>query len=57
MEERLGRIRGSHDRVEQRIGYPWEVRNGKGVRIQVYFSWEEALEAAGLSEQAGSGES
>jgi ketosteroid isomerase-like protein len=45
-----GRIKGSADPVEQMIGYVWEVRNGKGVRVQVYFSWEEALEAAGLRE-------
>jgi ketosteroid isomerase-like protein len=46
-----GRIKGSADSIEQRIGYDWEVRDGKGVRVQVYFSWEEALEAVGLSEQ------
>jgi ketosteroid isomerase-like protein len=45
-----GRIKGSTDLIEQRIGYVWEVRNGKGVRVQVYFSWEDALEAAGLRE-------
>jgi ketosteroid isomerase-like protein len=45
-----GRIRGSADPVEQRIGYDWEVRHGKTVRVQVYFSWEEALEAVGLGE-------
>jgi ketosteroid isomerase-like protein len=43
------RIKRSGDRIEQQIGYDWEVREGKGVRVQVYFSWEEALEAAGLS--------
>ena len=52
-----GRIRGSHDPIEQRIGYVWEVRDGKGARIQVYFSWEEALEAGGLSDQEMSGAS
>jgi ketosteroid isomerase-like protein len=52
-----GRIRGSHDPIEQRIGYVWEVRDGKGVRIQVYFSWEEALEAGRLSDQEMSGAS
>ena len=45
-----GRIKGSGDPIEQRIGFVCGVRNGKGVRFQVYFSWEEALEAAGLSE-------
>jgi ketosteroid isomerase-like protein len=43
-----GRIKGGGTRIEQRIGYNWEVRNGKGVRVQVYFSWEEARRAAGL---------
>ena len=45
-----GRIKGSSDWMEQQVGYDWEVRNGKGVRVQVYFSWGEALEAAGLEE-------
>ncbi len=34
--------------IEGRIAFDWEVHDGKGVRVQVYFSWEEALEAAGL---------
>ena len=38
-----GRIKGSADPIEQQIGYVWTVRNGKGVRVQVYFSWEEPL--------------
>jgi ketosteroid isomerase-like protein len=45
-----GRIRGSAVPIEQKLGYVWEVRNRKGVRVQVYFSWEEALEAAGFEE-------
>jgi ketosteroid isomerase-like protein len=45
-----GRIKRSSDWMEQRIGYDWEVRDGRGIRVQVYFSWEEALEAVGLSE-------
>lgn len=40
------------DPIEQRIAYHWNVRNGKGVRVQAYFSWEEALEAVGLREQS-----
>jgi ketosteroid isomerase-like protein len=44
------RIKGSDDPIEQPVGYDWELRDGKGTRVQVYFSWEEALEAAGLSE-------
>jgi ketosteroid isomerase-like protein len=45
-----GRIKRSGDLIEQQIGYDWEVRAGKGVRVQVYFSWEQVLEAAGLAE-------
>jgi ketosteroid isomerase-like protein len=45
-----GRIKGSGNEIEQPIGYDWEVLNGKGIRVQVYFSWDEALEAAGLAE-------
>jgi hypothetical protein len=45
-----GQIRGGVAPIEQKLGYVWEVRDRKGVRIQVYFSWEEALEAAGLKE-------
>jgi len=43
------RIKRSGDLIEQQIGYDWEVRGGKGVRVQVYFSWEEALQAVGLA--------
>src|SRR5262245_34613223 len=46
-----GRITVSGDVIEQAIGYQWRVRNRKTVRVQVHFAWEEALEAAGLSEQ------
>ena|SRR5690242_15826169 len=45
-----GRIKGSGDIIEQPIGYEWRIRKGKTVRVQVHFSWEAALEAAGLSE-------
>lgn len=43
-----GLIKGGGGPIEGRIGYDWEVRDGKGVRVQVYFSWEEALQAAGV---------
>jgi ketosteroid isomerase-like protein len=43
-----GRIKDGGVPIEQRIGYDWEVRDGRGVRVQVYFSWEEALQAAGV---------
>ncbi len=44
---RRGCIKRSGDPIEQRIGYDWTIRNGKGVRVQAYFSWEDALAAAG----------
>ena len=48
---RRGRIKRSEgDPIEQRIGYDWTVRDGKGVRVQAYFSWEDALAAAEPSE-------
>ena len=45
-----GRVKGSDDQIDQRIGYAWEVRGGKGVRVRIYFSWEEALDAVALPE-------
>jgi ketosteroid isomerase-like protein len=45
-----GRIKGSAVPIEQMVSYLWQVRNGKGVRVQVYFSWDQGLEAAGLGE-------
>jgi ketosteroid isomerase-like protein len=45
-----GRIKGSAVPIEQEVSYVWGVRNGKGVHIQVYLSWDQALEAAGLRE-------
>ena len=44
---RRGCIKRSGDPIEQRIGYDWTIRDGKGVRVQAYFSWEDALAAAG----------
>jgi uncharacterized protein len=44
-----GRIKGSGDEIESPIAYVWELRDGKGIRVQVYFSWEQALEAVGLA--------
>ena len=46
-----GRIKGSEVSIEQRVGFEWQLRNGRIARVQAHFSWEEALEAAGLSEQ------
>lgn len=41
-----GLIKGGGGPIEGRIGYDWKLRDGKGTRVQVYFSWEEAVKAA-----------
>ena len=46
-----GRIKGSGAPIEQPLGYDWEIRDGKSTRVHVYFSWEQTLEAAGLSSE------
>jgi ketosteroid isomerase-like protein len=43
-----GRIRESGAPVEHEIGYIGEAGGGKLTRVEVYFSWEATLEAAGL---------
>jgi ketosteroid isomerase-like protein len=48
------RGRGSGVEVERREGIMWTIRNGKTVRIDYYSSPHEALEAAGVSDQAAS---
>jgi ketosteroid isomerase-like protein len=48
--EQQGRITGSGDRVESPLGYLVEVRDGLVGRVEIFFSWEATLEAAGLSE-------
>jgi ketosteroid isomerase-like protein len=45
----LGQIRGSGDRIEGPLGYLAEVHGGLVTRVNIYFSWEQTLEAAGLS--------
>jgi len=50
-----GRIKRSGDPIEQRVGFDWEVRHGKGVRVHVYFSWKDALEAVRLRSTAPGG--
>ena len=44
-----GHVKGSSDPIEQQIGYVWTVRNGKGVRVRVFFSWDQAREVAGVA--------
>ena len=43
-----GRIKGGGAQVEQPVGYVAEFRDEKLIRMDVYFSWEAALDAAGL---------
>jgi ketosteroid isomerase-like protein len=46
----VGRGRGSGVDVELRFGQIWTVRDGRIVRFRTFPSFEEALEALGLSE-------
>jgi ketosteroid isomerase-like protein len=50
----LSRERGrgtlSGAEVERELGQVFTLRDGKTVRVRLYGSWSEALEAAGLSE-------
>jgi hypothetical protein len=45
-----GRGRGSGMRVDGTLGHLLRLHAGKLVRLDVYGTWQEALEAAGLSE-------
>jgi ketosteroid isomerase-like protein len=47
--QQMGRIRSSDDTVEQQIGWVVQTRNGKLARAEIFFSWEAAREAAGLT--------
>ena len=42
-----GRIIGSGDRVESPLGYLAEIRDTLVVRVEIFFSWDATLEAAG----------
>jgi ketosteroid isomerase-like protein len=44
-----GQIKGSGDPIDAEIGWFAQIRYGLVTRVNIYFSWEEALEAAGLS--------
>ena len=45
-----GRIKAGGTPVELAVGWIVEVLDGQLARVDVHFSWESALEAAGLSE-------
>ena len=45
-----GRIKAGGNPMELAVGWIVEVLDGQLARVDVQFSWESALEAAGLSE-------
>jgi hypothetical protein len=45
-----GRSKATGVPVDIRLGQVWTLQHGQGIRMQMYASPEEALEAAGLSE-------
>jgi ketosteroid isomerase-like protein len=46
-----GRSKTTGVPVEMRFAQVWTLRDGQGIRMQLYASVDEALEAVGLSEQ------
>ena len=44
-----GRIKGSSHTLREPLGVTIELRDGKATRLQIYFSWHEALAAAGVA--------
>jgi ketosteroid isomerase-like protein len=45
-----GRGKGSGIRIDGTLGHLWTLRAGKVVRLDVYATWQEAVEAAGPRE-------
>ena len=41
-----GRMKDTGDQIEESIAYIWEISDGKAIRVDVYFSWEAAVDAA-----------
>ena len=50
-----GRSKATGIPVEMHFAQVWTLRDGLGIRMQLYASVEEALEAVGLSEQDAQG--
>jgi uncharacterized protein len=46
----FGRSKDTGFDVEQRSYHVWTLKDGRAVRLDSFFEWSEALEAAGLSE-------
>jgi ketosteroid isomerase-like protein len=42
-----GRIKGTDHQLEQELGVIIDLRDGKATRVELYFSWQEALKAVG----------
>ena len=42
-----GRIKGSDAGTELRVGFDWRLRAGRIIRVDVHFSWEDALAGRG----------
>jgi ketosteroid isomerase-like protein len=42
-----GRGKGSGMRIDGTLGHIWTMRDGQAVRLEIYGSWDEALQAAG----------
>jgi ketosteroid isomerase-like protein len=51
-----GRGKGSGVEVEMPIAYLFTIRDGKALRLHLYPSKAEALEAAGMADQEGAGQ-
>ena len=45
-----GRSKGTGIPLDMRLAQVWTLRDGQGIRMQMYASVDEALEAVGLSE-------
>jgi ketosteroid isomerase-like protein len=50
-----GRSKATGIPVEMHFAQVWTLRNGQGIRMDLYASVDEALEAVGLSERDGEG--
>jgi ketosteroid isomerase-like protein len=54
MVHHSGRGKLSKIDVDQRYAMVWTLKDGRAVRMDMYPTWEEALEAAGVGEQVSS---
>jgi ketosteroid isomerase-like protein len=54
MVHHRGRGKISKIEVEQRFAMVWTLRDGRAMRMDMYPTWEDALEAVGVGEQLSS---